>query len=408
MADRQLTQKLVKEIKKHGEPALEALDAAISLGPEKGLHFKDLDLRVALEEDLGAGYNLAMLNAKEETAIEAVVTSGMFHKMVQRIIRFGLQQTPEEEYMLMNRVTPESIGECEEGYRDWGIFSDFDVHELSELQKAPLYGLAADYLDHPVGKPYGNAIAWTREALCKDPNRFIMSQLPGLITAHSRKYESLLLDSLIGYNNTWNRSGTVYDIYYGDGSGTVFTDGSSSGPWVNSIALEFTCPRDFEDLKAIWRDFTDMVHGRPEEFSETGLDVFTSLETRDSLRKLLQSTEIEEDVTCGDATTLRYRMTPQVANNLEFNPMGYRRLVSKIVERYGVTEAEAQKWMWFGHLGEFLSLVYQVRPTAQRVPLAGEEFRRRIVAMYTTYSKGYTYVRNPKKGVLVTNVEASS
>lgn len=409
MADRHLTEKVIRDIKKHGDAALEALDQAIGLGPEKGLHFADLDLRAALEADFGPNY-VDVINRKEDAAVEAVVTSGMFHKMVQRFIRFGLTQTPKEEYALLRRTPVETVGECEESYRDWGIFSDFKVHKLSELQKAPLYGLAADYLDHPRGEAYGNALAWTREALCKDPNRFIMSQLPLLLDAHNEEQENLLIDTVIGYNSNgnalWNRSGTVYDIYYDDGTSSYFDDGTS-GPWVNALATEFVCPADFQVLKDLWRDFTDMVHGRPEPFAETGLDVFTSLEQQDALRKLLNSTEVEEDVTCG-SSTIRYKMTPQVANNLDFEPVGYRRMVSRIVERYGITETEAQKWMWFGHLSDFMALAYQVRPTAQRVPLAGEEYRRRIVAMYTTYSKWYVYVKNPKKGVLVTHVESSS
>lgn len=406
MADRNATMKIIQDYKKHGDVVLEALDQVISLGPEKGMNWRDLDLRAALEADLGPDYRSRIERNDDDSALEAVITSGIFHKMVQRMIRFGLTQNPKEENMLLRMTPVESIGECDEGYIDWGVFDDFEVHEVSELQMGPLYGISTDYLKHPNGKAYANALAWTREALCKDPNGFIQRRVPALVQAHQDKQEERLVDVLIGYNTTWNRSGVVYDIYYDDGSGSYFEDGSS-GPWINSLQADFVCPADFEPLKAVWRDFTDMVHGRPENFRETGLDVFTSLETASALRKLLQSTQVEEDVACG-SSTMKYVMTPQVANDLDFSPVGYRRMVSKIMERYSVTEAEAQKWIWFGHVSDFMALVYNVRPEARRVTLSSEDQRRRIVALYDTYSKWYVYVKNPKAGTLVTHVEESS
>ena len=403
MADRQKTLALMKEIKKHGDVALEQLDSILEQGPEAGLHIYDLDLRAALEHDFGPGYRDRVENM-ESAALEAIVTSGMFHKMVQRQIRFGLMENPREQYKLLSLVPSENKGECEGNYRDWGVFSDFRVQKLSELQKAPLYGIATDYLDHPEGAMYGNALAWTREAMCKDPNGFIMTQVPKLVDAHQFEIELALLDTLLGYEYTYDRSGTEYDVYYDDG--TVFEDGTS-GPWQNSLPLSIDCPASFDSLKDLWRNMTDLVHGRPIEWNETNMQVLTSLEQASALRKILKSTQVEEDVTCG-GSTFKYVMTPQVANDLDFDPMGYRRMVDKIVERYGVSEAQAQQWMWFGNIAEFMGLVYQIRPRAMRVPIGSEEYRRRIVAMYTTESKWYSYVKDPQKGVLVTDVDSGS
>jgi len=137
------------------------------------------------------------------------------------------------------------------------------------------------------------------------------------------------------------------------------------------------------------------------------MQVLTSLEQASALRKILKSTQVEEDVTCA-GSTFKYVMTPQVANDLDFEPVGYRRMVDKIVERYNVTEAQAQQWMWFGNISDFMGLVYQIRPRAMRVPIGSEEYRRRIVAMYTTESKWYSYVKDPQKGVLVTDVDSGS
>ena len=403
MADRQKTLALIKEIKKHGDVALEQLDSILEQGPEAGLHIYDLDLRAALEHDFGPAYRDRVENM-ESSALEAIVTSGMFHKMVQRQIRFGLMENPREQYKLLSLVPSETKGECEGNYRDWGVFSDFRVQKLSELQKAPLYGIATDYLDHPQGEMYGNALAWTREAMCKDPNGFIQTQVPKLVDAHQFEIELALLDTLLGYEYTYDRSGTEYDVYYDDG--TVFTDGTN-GPWQNSLPLAIECPSSFEPLKDLWRNMTDLVHGRPIEWNETNMQVLTSLEQASALRKILKSTQVEEDVTCA-GSTFKYVMTPQVANDLDFEPVGYRRMVDKIVERYGVTEAQAQQWMWFGNIAEFMGLVYQIRPRAMRVPIGSEEYRRRIVAMYTTESKWYSYVKDPQKGVLVTDVDSGS
>ncbi len=403
MADRQKTLALMKEIKKHGDVALEQLDSILEQGPEAGLHIYALDLRAALEHDLGPAYRDRVENM-ESPALEAIVTSGMFHKMVQRQIRFGLMENPREQYKLLSLVPSETKGECEGNYRDWGVFSDFRVQKLSELQKAPLYGIATDYLDHPQGEMYGNALAWTREAMCKDPNGFIQTQVPKLVDAHQFEIELALLDTLLGYEYTYDRSGTEYSVYYDDG--TVFTDGTS-GPWQNSLPLAIECPSSFEPLKDLWRNMTDLVHGRPIEWNETNMQVLTSLEQASALRKILKSTQVEEDVTCA-GSTFKYVMTPQVANDLDFNPVGYRRMVEKIVERYSVTEAQAQQWMWFGNIAEFMGLVYQIRPRAMRVPIGSEEYRRRIVAMYTTESKWYSYVKDPQKGVLVTDVDSGS
>ena len=404
MADRQMTEKLIKEIKKHGESALEAIDQAMEMGPEKGgIGLYDFDLRVALEHDLGVGYR-DRVGDMSEPAIEAIITSGMFHKMVQRQIRFGLMENPREQYKLLSMIAAEDKDECGESYRDWGVFADMDVHELTELQKAPLYSLATDYLDHPVGKMYGNAMAWTREAMCKDPNGFVRSKMMALVDAHQNKIEDRLLDALVGYNYTYDRSGTEYAVYYGDG--TIFTDGAN-GPWVNSLPLAIDCPDSFEELKQLWRDMTDLVHGRPIMWNESAMSVITSLEQASALRKILNSTQVEEDVTCA-GKTFKYIMTPQVASDISFVPMGYRRFAEKVEARYGVTTAEAREWMFFGQLNEFMGLIYQIRPRSMRVPLAGEEFRRRIVAMYTTESKFYPWIKDPQKGVMVTYADSAS
>ena len=398
MANRLLTEKMLKEVKKHPVEALEQVDMILG-DPKSGYNWKDIDFVACLEHDFGPNFRGVIQGAKDD-AMEAIVTSGMFNKMAQKAIRFGLMETPKEEYMISRLAgTGPPRGECEESYRDWGVFSDMKWHEVAELVAAPLYGLATDYLDHPNGRPGGLGMAVTREALCKDPNGFFLKSVPKIKDAHDEKRENDLIDALIGYNTTYNRSGTEYNIYYDDG--TVFTDGAS-GPWVNSSPTSIVCPEDFQVVKNLTYDMVDLVHGRPNGMDTNNLDVITSDLMRDQINPLLNATSHEKDVTCG-AGDYHFLMTPEVSNGMTFSPMAYKRFAERIVLRYGITLAQAKDWIWMGKLSEFVKWVYQVQPEVRRCALGSDECRKRIVAIYDSYSLGYAYIEDPQKGILLTN-----
>lgn len=402
MANRQLTQKLINDVKKHGNSVLEQVDGAIEA---KAIKPFDIDLVTCLESDFGSSYRDQVLTVSDD-AMEAIMTSGVFNKMAQVVIRHTLMETPKEAYKLSNAVPSETRGECEESFRDWGVFSDIQVHEVCELEAGPMYGIATDYLEHPNGVAVAAGLAFTREALCKDPNGYLMSQVPKLVDAHNNYREDRLVDALIGYNVTWNRSGTEYDIYYDGGTGSYFEDGST-GPWINSDDSTLTCSDDFQNIKNMFYDMTDLVHGRQLMISTDDLDVLTSDRKRDAVIPLLRATSVEKDITCG-AADQHYLMTPEVANGLTFNPMAYTRMVDAIASRYSITTALAREWMWFGHLSEFMAWVYQVRPTVNRCSPGPDQCRRRIVAIYDSYSKGYAYIKDPQKGLLLTGTESAS
>lgn len=405
MANRQLTKKVIDAYKKHGEQVLEEFDEALESKQIKPL---DIDLNYCVEQDFGPNFKEKIMNMDSD-AMEAIVTSGTFNKMVQRTIRYSLQENPREEYKL-SAITPvESRGECEESFKDWGVFSDIKVHELCELEPSPLYGVASDYLEHPNGKTVGAGIAFTREAMCKDPNGFAMQQVPKIADAHNLYREEKLVDTLIGYNATYDRSGTLYDIFYEDGAtGTPFDDGSG-GPWINAASLTLTCGEDLQTVKNLFYDMTDLVHGRPMSVDVTNLNVFTSQRTRDRILPLLNATSVEKDATCpGSGDTVHYFMTPEVANGMTFNPMEYQRLISAIVSRYSLTQAQANEWIFFGKIPEFMAWVYQIRPSVTRLNLSEEAQRRRIVAQYDSISKGYAYVKEPQKAVWLTGDSSES
>jgi hypothetical protein len=403
MANRQLTEKLIASHKKHGAQVLEQFDGLLEA---KSVKPDDICLVTCIEHDFGPNWRDRVMNMPNE-AMEAIVTSGMFNKMAQRMIRHSLRENPKEEYKLSNLVPAETRGECEESFKDFGVFSDMEWHEVCELEAPPLYGLASDYLEHPNGKAGGLGMAVTREAMCKDPNGYIMAHIPKIRDAHDQRREDLLLDALIGYNVTYNRSGTQYDIYYDAGSGTPFDDGSG-GPWVNAEALTITCPDDFQAIKELWREMTDLYHGRPIIMNTEGLNVMTSEQEADRLRKLLQSTSVEQDVTCGDASTVKYVMTPGVANGITFSPTTYLRLADRIAMRYDISIADARQWIWMGRLNEFLGFVYQIRPEVERLTLSADDQARRIVARYNSHSKGYAYIKDPMKGIILTGGASDS
>lgn len=407
MANRQLTEKLLRDMKKHKETdVLEALDGAIEAGSIKA---SDLDLVPCLESDFGPDWRRKTSeNGVSDDAMEAIITSGTFNKMAQRIIRHSLRENPREDYKISNIVGTDSRGECEESYKDFGAFSDIKVHEVCELEAGPDYGLATDWLQHPNGKAVAAGLAFTREAMCKDPNGYLMQQIPKLADAHNLYREEKLIDAMIGYNTTWNRSDTDYDIFYDDGTGSVFDDGTS-GPWVNASAATLTCGEDLQEVKNLFYDMTDMVHGRPMSGDVNNLNVFTSQRTRDRINPILNATTVERDATCpGSGDTIHYYMSPEIANGMTFRPMSYIRLVQAIMNRYSLTSAQANEWIFFGHLTEFLGWTYQVRPEVRRLTLAAEDQKKRVVARYDSYSKGYAWVKDPQKALWLTGSEESA
>lgn len=405
MANRQLTKTVIEKFKKHGDQVLEEFDEALEA---KQIKPADIDLNFCVEHDFGPNFKERIMNMDVD-AMEAIVTSGTFNKMVQRTIRYSLTENPREAYKLSALTPVESRGECEESFKDWGVFSDIKVHELCELEASPLYGIASDYLEHPNGKTVGAGIAFTREAMCKDPNGFAMQQVPKIADAHNLYREEKLVDALIGYNVTYDRSGTLYDIFYDDGvDATPFDDGSG-GPWINAAALTLNCGEDLQTVKNLYYDMTDLVHGRPMSEDVDNLNVFTSQRTRDRILPLLRATSVEKDATCpGSGDTIHYFMTPETANGMTFNPMEYQRLIAAIMARYDRTQAEANEWIFFGKISEFMAWVYQIRPSVTRLTLSEEAQRRRIVAQYDSISKGYAYVKNPQKGLWLTGSASES
>ena len=59
--------------------------------------------------------------------------------------------------------------------------------------------------------------------------------------------------------------------------------------------------------------------------------------------------------------------------------------------------------MWFGSdINAFIGLVYQIRPEVTRINISGEMQEKRIVAKWTSLSKGYSYVKDPFRGFMCT------
>jgi hypothetical protein len=405
MANRVLTQKILRDVKKHGDNVLEGMSEAMQAG---ALKWNDVCFETVLENDFGHEWKRRIRNADND-AMEAVMTSGTFNKMILRTIRHALMENPKEEFMLANMVTAESRGECEGNFRDWGAFSDIQVHEVCELEAGPLYGLATDYQDHPNGKQYSAGLAWTREALCADPNGYLMKQVPKLRDAHFDKQENLLLDAFIGYTPSYDRSGTLYDTYYeADAADTPF---DADGAWVNASGDGFTCGSDLDNVRDMFDDMVDLVHGRPVITNTDNMQVITSVSKARSVRPILLSTEVRCDEACDtDAGTCTYIMTGDVARGgMQANVTPYRRWVTKIMERWDLTAAQAEEWIWFGpNVNEFLGWTWQISPEITRCAIAGDDCMKRIVAKYTSLSKGYAYIKDPMKGLILTGAGSTS
>jgi hypothetical protein len=335
--------------------------------------------------------------------MEAIITQGTFNKMVQATIRHSLMETPKEQYLLTNLTMTESRPECDGGFKDFGVFSDIQVHEVCELEAGPLYGVATDWLGHPDGKPVAAGIAWTREALCRDPNGYLSSQIPKLVDAHNEHRENKLVDLFIGYTPTYDRSGTLYNTYYEAGSVTPF---ANSGPWVNASDNSLNCPQDFTQTREMFWDMRDMVHGREIMVNTDSLEIITSKKTAERVRPLLQAGAIEKDNQCGG--DYKYIMSNEVANGGMLNVRGYTRFVDRIMLRYNLTRDQAEQWWFAGHISDFLAWVYRVRPEVGRCPLGPDECRKRIVAIYNSYSNGYAYLKSPYHGVMNTGTAPSN
>lgn len=390
---------------KHGDVVLEEVEGMLR---DRSLRPADINFNELLEMDFGTNARHKMMNL-DQSVLEQIITSKTFDALLPRIIRQSLSEQPPEDLLVLSQITPESGDECGNTYRDWGVFSDPEVTEIAELEKAPNFGIAKDYMDHPTGKSWGLGLEFTREALCRDPNRYIQQQIPKIANSHNRNVENILLDFLIGYKGTYNRSGTYYDTYLAaDGTSTPFSSGAG-GPWVNALAMDFTCPGDLDTIKNLFYDFRDPVHGRPIDVPMSGLSVVTSKQYRDYLTRKMSASQIEEDVTCGDGQVVKYVMSPAVANGgVEFSMLpGYQRFVDRIVARYNKTAAEAREWWFLGNIPEFLGWTWNIRPTVTRCPLGAEEVRRRIVASYTSLSSGYAYTKNPMRGMMIVPPEAS-
>ena len=402
MPNKALTRDIVKHIaqRKTGADALEEFNEVLN-ATEGGLDWRDVDLTAILEHDFGVNWRQRIAN-EDRDVVENIITRSTFDRMIRPIIRRGLTENPKEAYKLSALVPGETAGECEDGFRDYGVFADPQVQEVGELEAGPLYGLTDDYMDHPRGRMIQNGVAWTQEALCRDPNRYLQSMIPKIADAHLQWKEDQLLDYAIGYKNSYNRSGTYYDTYYSDPALTGLF--SSGGPWVNALGLDFACSQDLQTIRDTFYDMTDMVYGRPIDMDMSNLQVITSRQKADAMRPLLLSTAVENDVTCpGDGTTRKYIMTAEIANGMPaFDVTSYQRWVDRIVLRYGtqVTAAEAQNWFWIGRMNEFLGWVWQIAPRVTSCPLGSDECRRRIVALYKAESKGYAYVKDPYKGIM--------
>jgi len=394
MPNRSLTKTLVRDIKKHGDDALEQLESALK---SKNLHWKEIDFNAALEDDFGPNIQSKAMRLGDD-AIEAIITSGTFNKMIPRVIRHALAENPKEQYKMSGLVPTETKGECEDGTEDHGVFSDPVVQEIGELEKPPLFGIATDYMRHPKGRMTGLSLAFTRESICRDPNSYIQKQVPKIADAHNEYKENKILDTLIGYLNTFNRSGTAYNTYYEAGSVTPFPSG---GPWVNAAANDFRCSDDLQTIRNMFYDHRDMVHGRPIEMNTDNLTVLTSKQNADRIRPLLLATAVEDLASCSDGQERKYIMTAEVANGMTFDLMSYQRFVDRIRLRYGVSASLAQQWWWTGRIPEFMSWVSQISPSVTRCPLGAEECQRRIVALYTSVSKGYAYITNQYAGMML-------
>ncbi len=401
MANRVLTQNILRELKRHQKQETQVLEGMSGAMNDGAMKWDDICLATVLEHDFGPSWRQRIKNA-DDNAMEAVMTSGTFNKMMTRMVRHALMENPREEYKLSGLVTSETIPECEGNFRDWGVFSDIEVHEVCELEAGPLYGIATDYQDHPQGKQYAAGLAWTREAMCADPNRYLMKQVPKLRDAHLLKKEELLLDAFIGYVASYDRSGTLYDTYYEeDGADTPYDD---DGPWINASGDCLTCGSDILNVTSFFEDMVDLVHGRPVITNTDSMTVITSVNKAKSIRPILMSSEVRCDQPCDqDETTCTYIMTGDVARGgTSVTVVPYRRFVDKLMARFDLTRAEAEEWMWFGDdINAFLGWVWQIAPEITRCPISGDDCRKRIVANYASLSKGYAYIKDPMRGLML-------
>lgn len=401
----QITKKIAKALKgKHADAVEQEFEELLL---SKSIKWQDLKLHAALEEDFGMGYRDRIQRIGDD-AMEAIVTSGTFHKMVATVIRTTLQEEPREQFKLSAAVTSETVGECDGPVEDHGVFTDFVAHEVCELEMPPLYGVATDFMRHPTGKEAGLGIAFTRDALCKDPSGMLQREIPNLRVALDEYRENKLIDTFIGYLTTFNRSGTAYDTYYAadEAVTTPFSDGST-GPWINAACNTFSCSSDLDAVKELGWNMRDMVHGR--ELNLEYDQVWTSKQTADRIRPLLLASAVECDTPCsGDGQTCKYIMTAEVANGMTFTVTPYSRMVDRIVLRYGVTAAEAQDWWWIGRVADFLGWAWQRQPSVTRCPLGPEECRRRIAAIYTANIKGYAFIKKPQAGIMLTPCASES
>lgn len=407
---RRTTEKIVADYARHGDVVVEHFEEMLE---SKDLTYRDIDLQVALEHDLQKTNVQHRLETLSRDTLEQIITSGIFNKMIAPIFRATLREQPKEQYLLLSQLngSAETKGECEDGFKDFGVFSDPQVAELcDEMDRPPAFGMSSDYMTHPTGTSIGLELQWTRQAVCRDPNGFLLQQVPKIADAHNNWIENRLIDLLIGYNNTWNMSGTDYATYYGpDAAVTTPFGNGTSGPWINAGANDLICPEDLDSIRDMFFEFRDIVHGRPVNVSDSGLSVLTSKKHAAYILKKMAAQQIEEDVTCSSGGTVKYIMSGDVANSMTFSSVtGYHRLVDAIVTRHGVTKAEAEKWFWLGNLSEFIRWVYNRRPAVTRCPLGREECSREIVAVYTSRSKGYGYVLNPMRGMMFVPTESSS
>ena len=395
----QLTQKIAKALKGRHTDAVESeFEGMLADGTINWR--KDLKIHAALEHDFGMSYR-DKLQSISDDAMEAIITSGTFHKMVSTVIRHVLNETPKEAYKLSAAVNSETVGECDGPIQDDGIFTDFQAHEVCELEAPPLYGVASDFLRHPTGKDAGLGIAFTRDALCKDPSGMIQRLIPKLRDALDEYRENKLIDTFIGYLPTFNRSGTSYNTYYGADNTvtTPFLDGTN-GPWINAACNDFLCSSDLDVVKELGWNMRDMFHGR--ELNLEFDEVWTSKQKADHIRPLLLASAVECDTPCaGEGQTCKYIMTAEVANGMTFSVTPYTRLIDRIVLRYGVTQAEAQEWWWIGRVNDFLTWAWQRQPSVTRCPLGPMECQKRIAAIYTSNTKGYAFIKNPQAGIML-------
>lgn len=396
MANRVLTEKILSRYKKHGNVVLEGMDEAMS---QKAIEWKDIDFAAVLESDFGAGWQRRIKTADHDV-VEAVITSGVFGKMLTRTVRHALLEPPKEEYVISNMITTETREECDGGFEDHGVLSNITAVPVCELEAGPLYGMAADSLVHPNGKSYAAGLAWTREALCADPNGYLLKQIPLLRDAHFEVKEQLLLDALVGYTPSYNRSGTLYNTYYEFGNGTPF---QKNGPWVNASGDDIICSSDLQNLAEIFDDMRDIVTGKEIIVDTSSMDFITSPTNARSIRPMLLATEVRCDSACEPDESCQYIMTGDVARGgTNVNLVAYRRWVSTIMKRWNQTRANAEKWVWAGDINDFIGFVYQIAPEVTRCATGGEDCAKRIVARYSSLSKGYAYIKNPQTGVILT------